>query len=212
MSPMTGSTSRSEATRLGRRGSYRLGTLAAAGLAGPRPPRPFKPRFGDASHRVRLVSRGVAAVAGAAALGLSAAVGLWFVPFLVGLGIGAVASRGRWRQRLAFPVIGAVVVAGWAGTLWLQARRGLPVAATTRMIVAHAGLPAATRVGLGPALAASAVLTIAGMLLGRAITPRPDLARPVWAAIYAGLTGRSGIPPDSGISARAEPAPEDLAR
>jgi hypothetical protein len=187
----------SEATRLGRRGSYRLGTMAATGLAGPRPPRPFRPWFGRPPHRGAAGAWVFAAVAGAALIGVGALAGLWLVPFVVGLVAGLSARRGGWSLRVTLPVTLIMAIAGWGGAFWLQARAGVPVGATARAIVAQAGLSAAPSARVGTVLAVSAILAVAGLWLGRALTPWPGRRLPATgsADAHRGAGRRAGVGP-----------------
>jgi len=77
----------------------------------------------------RLTLRVAVFVVAAAACGLLAWAGAWFVPFLAGLAAGALSARG-WRWVVLPAAAGAVV--GWAFPLWVLALRGQPVGATAR--------------------------------------------------------------------------------
>lgn len=200
---MTKPASRSEATRLGKWGAYRLGQLAAPGVGGPgvggpgiggrglgghdsgehwdgrrAAPRPFRPWFGRPSHRGPLIAWLLAPIAGTALIVLGAAAGLWFAPFVIGLATGLAALPGGWRLRVTVPVTLVMAVGGWGVVLWSQSRRGLPVGSTARTIAAVAGLPASSATGLGLTLAVAAVQALAGLWFGRALTPRPGRQLP----------------------------------
>jgi hypothetical protein len=170
---VSGSASKSDFDRLGKRGSYRLGKLSGQGVGGPPAPRPFRPSFARARYRGTVLVRFLAAVAGTALIGGGAALGLWFIPLVVGLATGLVARWGGWRLRLTVPAVVTMAAAGWALALWVPALRGLPVGATARTIAAIAGLPASAAVGLAATLGVSVLLGLAGLWLGRALSPRP---------------------------------------
>src|SRR5258708_28663150 len=107
---MTKPISRSELGRLGKRGSYRLGTLAPQGVGRPLPPRPFRPSFSRTRHAGPTWAWIAAGMAGAGLIGLAALAGLWFVPLVIGV-IGGIAARGgAWRRGGRVPA--AVVVSG----------------------------------------------------------------------------------------------------
>ena len=170
---MTKQMSRSEFGRLGKRGSYRLGALALQGLIRPSPPRPFRPSFSRTTHAGPTWAWIVAGLAGAGLIGLGATAGLWFVPMIVGV-IGGMAARwGQWRLRVMVPAVVMISVAGWGAALADQAERGLPVGATARVIAAIGGLPAVAAAGVAVTLGVAVLLGLAGLWLGRALTPWP---------------------------------------
>lgn len=168
---MTRLASKSEADRLGKRGSYRLGKLGGQGIGGPVAPRPLRPSFVRYRRRGPVLGWLLAALAGTALSGGGAVVGLWFAPFVVGLATGLVARWGGARLRATVPAVVAMAAAGWGLALWLPALRGLPVGATARTIAALAGLPPSAVVGISAALAVSVLLGLAGLWLGRSLTP-----------------------------------------
>ena len=104
---------------------------------------------------------------------VSAAIGLWFVPFIVGLAIGFAV-----RSRLLFVLLGAAAVAsaGWAVPLLWLAVRGEPVAATASSVAALAGLPASAALTLGATIVVAALQAIVGGWLARVIR-RPGSPR-----------------------------------
>jgi hypothetical protein len=157
--------------RLGKRGSYRLGSLA-----GPPPPRPALPsphypawipgRRGPALLWL-LAWLGCAAILAAGALA-----GLWFLPFVAGLAVGVAARYGRLRLRVTLPAVVLVAAAGWGGALaWLALRDGLPEWSVARTIAALGGLPAHTVTGVAVTLLVAAIQAAAGLWLGRALAP-----------------------------------------
>ena len=99
--------------------------------------------------------------------------GLWFMPFLLGLAAGVAMRWGQWRLRVTIPAVLIVAAAGWALALWAEAIRGMPVGPTARTIAEVAGLPAAAAEIVAITLAVSAVQGLAGLWLGRALAPRP---------------------------------------
>ena len=165
--------SKSEVERLGKRGSYRLGSLGQQGIGRPVPPAPFRPSF----TRTYPVGPGLAwllAVAGATALVAGgAAAGLWFMPFVVGVAAGIAARWGGWRLRVSGPAVVVMTGGGWGIALWVLALRGRSVGGTAEMIAALAGLPANATLALAGTLAVAVLLGLAGLWLGRALTPRP---------------------------------------
>jgi hypothetical protein len=165
--------SKSEADRLGKRGSYRLGGLAQQGLRGPEPPRPHRMSFAGPRHAGPTSAWVLAAVGGLALIAVGAWAGVWFVPFIVGLATGSAVRWGGWRLRVSAPAVLVMAAGGWGLALWIPALRGLPVGATARTIAAIAGLPAEAAVTVAVTLAVSVVLGLAGLWLGRAVTPRP---------------------------------------
>ena len=168
---MTKQLSRSEFGRLGKRGSYRLGIMAAQGIAGPSLPRPFRPQFGRASHGGSLIAWLFAGLAGTAMIALGAMQALWFVPLIIGVIAGVAARFGQWPLRVMAPAVVVICAAGWGVALIVPAVRGLPVGATARTIAGVAGLPPLLAVGVGITLAVSVLQGLVGLWLGRALTP-----------------------------------------
>jgi hypothetical protein len=127
--------------RLGRPGAYRLGTLGAAG-AEPDRPRPYRPSFARASRRGPLSAWVLAFAGGAAAVAGGAVVGLFFVPFLAGLGTGLVARWGGWRLRVALPAAVLMAVLGLCIPLAWQAHgpRGTILVLLAGVLQALAGV------------------------------------------------------------------------
>jgi hypothetical protein len=94
--------------------------------------------------------------------------GLWFVPFVVGAGVGVFAPRGRG----AVLTVTAGATAGWAIALWIMALNHLPVGATARAIAALAGLPPYAAVAIAVTLLLAALQALAGAWLARAVFSR----------------------------------------
>jgi hypothetical protein len=157
--------------RLGKRGSYRLGSLA-----GPPPPRaqlpsPHYPSW-IPGRRGPVLLWLLACLACTALVALGALAGLWYLPFLAGLATGLVARYGRLRLRVTLPAVAIVAVAGWAAALaWLALRDRLPEQSVARTIAALGGLPAHATVGIAVTLLVAAVQAVAGLWLGRALAP-----------------------------------------
>jgi hypothetical protein len=157
--------------RLGKRGSYRLGTLA-----GPLPPRPLPPGPHYPSwipgRRGPMILWLLACVACAALLAVGALAGLWYLPFLAGVAAGLAARCGRLRLRVTLPAVVIVAAAGWGAALaWLALRDGLPEQPVARTIAALGGLPAHAAVGIMVTLGVAVVEAMAGLWLGRALAP-----------------------------------------
>ena len=165
--------SKSEADRLGKRGSYRLGALGRAGLGRSEPPRAFQPSFARPTHRGAVPAWILAGLAATALVWWAATAGLWFMPVVIGLLTGIVIRWGRWRLRVSVPAVLVMTAGGWGLGLWVPALGGLPIGATGRTIAALAGLPASAVTGIAVTLAVSALQGLAGLWLGRAISPRP---------------------------------------
>ena len=157
--------------RLGKRGSYRLGSMggpppARRQAAGPRYPTWTPGRRGP------VVLWALACLACAAILALGALAGLWYLPFLAGLGAGLVARYARLRLRVTLPAVVIVAAAGWGAALaWLALRDELPEQSVARSIAALGGLPAHATVGVAVTLAVAVIQAVAGLWLGRALAP-----------------------------------------
>jgi hypothetical protein len=161
----------SDPRRLGRRGSYRLGSRA-----GPPPPRPVlpSPRYPAwiPGRRGPVLLWLLACLAAAAILAVGALAGLWFLPFVAGLAAGIAARYGRLRLRASLPAVVIVAAAGWAAALaWLMLRDGLPERSVARTIAALGGLPAHAVTGIAVTLLVAVVQSAAGLWLGRALAP-----------------------------------------
>ena len=99
---------------------------------------------------------------------VTAAAGLWFVPFVAGVAAGMASLR---RPRVV-PAATLGAVAGWALPLWILALRGLPAGATARAIAAFAGIPPYAAVAIVVTLLLGALQTLVGAWLARAFAPR----------------------------------------
>jgi phage shock protein PspC (stress-responsive transcriptional regulator) len=147
--------------------------MAAQGIAGPAMPRPFRPQFGRASHGGPVLAWLLAGLAGLAIIAWAAMDGIWFAPLIIGVIAGVAARFGQWPLRVMAPAVVLMCAAGWGAALIVPAARGLPVGATARTIAGVAGLPAMLVVGVGITLAVSVLQGLAGLWLGRALTPYP---------------------------------------
>jgi hypothetical protein len=161
--------------RLGKPGSYRLGRLRAQGSGPSLPPSPRRPRF-RRRHRGPTSLWLLAAAAGAAVIAGGAAAGLWFAPCAIGLAAGLVNRAACWRARVLVPAVAAMAAAGWGIPLWWPALHGQPAGGTTRVIATLASLPGSAIGGVPVTLLVAVLQALAGLWLGRALTPRP---RPV---------------------------------
>ncbi len=170
---MTRPVSRSEVGRMGRRGSYRLGGLGPQGPGPARASRPLRPSFVRPEHPGTTAGWILGAVAGTVLIAGGSSIGLWFTPFVIGLATGLVMRWGGWRLLVSGPAVVIMAAAGWGLALWVPVLRGLPLGATARTIAVTAGLPAISVLAFGVALAVSVALGLAGLWLGRALTPRP---------------------------------------
>jgi hypothetical protein len=151
--------------RLGKRGAYRLGELRGAEPKPPKAPGPHRPAFGARHPRRSILTWLITCAAVAALLGVGAALGLWWLPFPVGLAAG-VGPR-RFRPALGLAVLGAAV--GWGAALWWPALSGAPVSATARAIAALAGLPPHAWTGVAAALLLAILQSAGGFWLARAV-------------------------------------------
>ena len=157
-----------EARRLGKLGAYRLGDLRVLGSP-PRLPRaPREPAFGARRSRTGL-SRWLGWCAVVAALvGAGAWLGLWWLPFPLGV----VAGLTPWRARSALSWAALSVVVGWGVTLWLPAVLGAPAGATAREVAALAGLPPFAFVAVVATILVGVIQALVALWLTRALRPR----------------------------------------
>ena len=129
-----------------------------------------------------MASRLTVFVVVAAVVGATAALGLWFVPFVAGVAAGLLSLR---RPGIV-PAAALGAIAGWALPLWILALRGLPAGATARAIAALAGIPPYAAVAVVVTLLLAALQALAGAWLARALAPRRSSA----------ATGDRGREPD----------------
>jgi len=154
--------------RLGRKGAYRLGELKSAAKPAPRSRTRHQPSFGARRSRGSSTRWLAAGAVTAALLGLGAAFGLWFLPFVAGI-LAAVAP-GRLRSALGLVVLAVCV--GWGAALWWPVLSGAPVGATARVVAALAGLPPYSAVGVVGTLLVGVLQALAACWLARAVTYR----------------------------------------
>jgi hypothetical protein len=157
--------------RLGKRGAYGLGQLATQGDC-PQRPTPFQPRFVRPDHRwpgpvwLLALLTGVLIIVGAAA------VGWWFMPFVIGLGAGLANYVGRWPTRLALPAVALASAAGWVVPLLWSVLSGTQYGGVART-AALLGLPQYAAAGIALTVLVPVAQGITGYWLGRALTPMP---------------------------------------
>lgn len=160
----------SDLRRLGKRGSYRLGRLAPPPLP-PAAAGSHYPSFAR-RHRGPTALWLLGCVAAAVAVAAGALAGWWFAPFLAGLAAGLAAGWGRWRLSASLPAVILIAAAGWGAALGWLAAHGLPERAVAREIAALAGLPAHASLTIALTLLVAVIQALAGLWLGRAVTPR----------------------------------------
>jgi hypothetical protein len=162
--------------RLGKRGAYRLGALGRLGglpaQRASRPPR-HQPSFAP-GHRGPASGWALGCLAGAAVIAGGAALGWWFVPFVVGVAAGIAGRYGRWRLRAALVAVALMASAGWAIPLAWSAWSGSAVGATARVVAALAGLPPHAVVAVAATLLVAVIQALLGLWLGRTLSPRPE--------------------------------------
>jgi hypothetical protein len=152
--------------RLGKRGAYRLGTQREPSV-GARPRSGGRgPSFGTRRSRGPMLAWLAACAVTAAILGLGAALGLWFLPFVAGI------AAGPWRTRTAIALVVLAVIIGWGAALWWPTLSGAPAGATARVIAALAGLPPHAAVGVAATLLIGILQALAALWLARALTYR----------------------------------------
>jgi hypothetical protein len=156
--------------RLGKRGAYGLGQLATQG-DGPQGPAPFQPRFVRRDHRWPHPVWLLGLLAGVLIIVGAAAVGWWFMPFIIGLLAGLANHVGRWPTQVALPAVVLTSAAGWLVPLLWSVLHSAP----------HGALARITALGLPGNAAVAGLLTVliavaqgmTGYWLGRALTPLP---------------------------------------
>jgi hypothetical protein len=157
--------------RLGKRGAYGLGQLATQG-SGPQPPAPFKPRFVRREHRWPRSVWLLGLLAGALIISVAAAVGWWFVPFVIGLLAGLANHVGRWRTQVALLAVVLMSAAGWVVPLCWSVLSGAPYGGVAR-IATLLGLPGSAAVGMLLSELIAVAQGMTGYWFGRALTPLP---------------------------------------
>jgi hypothetical protein len=157
--------------RLGKRGAYGLGQLATQG-SGPQQPAPFKPRFVRRDHRWPGSVWLLGLFAGALIIAGAAAVGWWFMPFIIGSLAGLANHVGRWPTRVALGAVVLTSAAGWVVPLCWSVLSGASYGAVAR-IAALLGLPGYAAVGMLLTVLIAVVQGTTGYWLGLALTPLP---------------------------------------
>ncbi|HEY2504919.1 MAG TPA: hypothetical protein VGI58_00240 [Streptosporangiaceae bacterium] len=161
-----------EFKRLGRRGAYRLGDLRYK--AGQEPGGPaFRPRFTRPDRSAATSVWLLGLLAGSVVIIAGTALGLWFMPFAVGLLAGVANGVGRWPPRVAMPAVAATATAGWAIPLGWSVLRGAAYGPVAREIAAQVGLPGYAAVGMIAVVLVAVIQALVGYWLGRALAPRP---------------------------------------
>ena len=115
-----------------------------------------------------MVKRLLVFVVAAAVVAVTAQLGLWFAPFVVGVIAGLLSLR--WRRVVLAAAAGAVL--GWGLPLWILALRGFPAGATARAIAGFAGLPPFAFVTVVVTLLLAFLQAVVGSWLVRAFVPR----------------------------------------
>jgi hypothetical protein len=162
-----------EFKRLGKDRAYRLGRLGTQGVPTTRREAPLRPQFARPDHRWPIGTWLTGLVAGVLLVIGGAAVGWWFMPFVVGLLAGVANWVGGWPATVAVPAVALAGAVGWAEPLAIAALRGLWDGAGARITAGQAGLPATTAAAVALTIAVAAAQAVVGYWLGRALTPRP---------------------------------------
>jgi hypothetical protein len=162
-----------EFKRLGKDRAYRLGRLRTQGIPQLQPPAPFRPRFVRADHRWPVAVWLAGLLVGVVLIIGGAAIGWWFMPFVVGVLAGMANWIGAWPATVAVPAIALTGAVGWAEPLAVYLLRGQAQSETARITAAQSGLPGTTAAGVVLTIAVAAAQAVVGYWLGRAVTPRP---------------------------------------
>jgi hypothetical protein len=161
-----------EFKRLGRRGSYRLGDLRfKAGQEPGRPPA-FQPRFKRPDRGAPTSVWLLGLLAGALIIVVGTGLGLWLMPFAVGLLAGVANWVGRWPLRIAVPAVTAMAAGGWIVPLGWSVFRGAAYGPVAREIAAIIGLPGYAAVGMIAVVLVAVIEALVGYWLGRALALR----------------------------------------
>ena len=162
-----------EFKRLGKRGAYRLGDLRYKAGQDAGPPSSFRPRFTRPDRGAVTFVWLLGLLTGSLLIIAGAALGLWFMPFAVGLVAGVANWVGRWPLRVAVPAVAVMAIAGWAIPLGWSVLRGAADGPVAREIAAILGLPGYAAAGVIAVVLVAVVEALAGYWLGRAVTPWP---------------------------------------
>jgi hypothetical protein len=162
-----------EFKRLGKDRAYRLGRLRTQGVPQLQPPAPFRPHFVRPYHRWPAAVWLAGLIVGALLIMGGAAIGWWFMPFVIGLLAGAANWIGQWPARVAVPAVVIAGAVGWAVPLSYAMANGQWHDTTARITATQVGLPGTAAAGVTLSIAVAVAQTLVGYWLGRAITPRP---------------------------------------
>src|SRR5258706_4545153 len=91
------------------------------------PPPAFRPSFVPPQHRGSALGWLLAAIFGILLIAAGAMLGLWFMPFLLGLAAGVAMRWGEWRLRVTIPAVLIMAAARGGPSPLAEALRGLPV-------------------------------------------------------------------------------------
>jgi hypothetical protein len=105
--------------------------------------------------------------AGTLIVALATVARLWYVPFLVGLALGALGVRRGRRARSSAFCAALAGLAGWAAPLVVRSLEGQPVLATARVAAALAGLPPTGWIIVVAGLLVAVVQALLGTWLAR---------------------------------------------
>src|SRR5258707_14432513 len=107
-----------------------LGGLGLPGAGRRDPPPASRLSFAPPQHRGSALGWLLAAILGILLLAAGAMLGLWFMPFLLGLAAGVAMRWGEWRLRVTIPAGLIIAAAGGGPALMAPAIPGQPVGPT----------------------------------------------------------------------------------
>lgn len=162
-----------EFKRLGKDRAYRLGQLRTQGVPQLQVPAPFRPQFVRPYHRWSAAVWLVGLLIGVLLIMGGAAIGWWFMPFVVGLLAGAANWVGRWPAKVAVPAVVIAAAVGWAVPLSYSMAHGQGHDTIARITATQVGLPGTAAAGVTLSIAVAVAQAVVGYWLGRAVTPRP---------------------------------------
>src|SRR5258707_12772631 len=102
-----------------------LGGLGLPGAGRRDPPPASRLSFAPPQHRGSALGWLLAAILGILLLAAGAMLGLWFMPFLLGLAAGVAMRWGEWRLRVTIPAGPILDGAGGALDLWGEGHPGM---------------------------------------------------------------------------------------
>jgi hypothetical protein len=162
-----------EFKRLGKDRAYRLGRMRTQGVPQLQRPAQFRPQFVRPYHRWPAAVWLAALLVGMVLIMGGAAIGWWFMPFVVGVLAGVANWVGRWPARVAVSAVAIAAAVGWAVPLAYSMAHGQWHETTARITATQVGLPGTAAAGVTLSFAIAVAQAVAGYWLGRAITPRP---------------------------------------